>query len=66
MILPEYDACFDKREDGVPLSAIERFVYEGEPAGASAEGWRVQLAAALNEAFRMGEAKAEPAQRKPI
>jgi hypothetical protein len=49
--LPSWPECEEAMRTN-DATALQRFVYENEPAGPSAEQWRQELAAALSEAGR--------------
>lgn len=60
--LPEYADIYDKylETGGDSLTAIERVVFDNEPAGEQDRVFREQLQAALQEAFELGRKAAVP------
>lgn len=49
--LPTWRECSDKDDaDVFRLTALERFIYDQEPAGEAGEEWREQLQAVISEA----------------
>lgn len=53
--LPEWGEVHDKLDEGEELTAIERIVFDNEPAGLDqTHDFRDQLQAALQEAFELG------------
>jgi hypothetical protein len=46
--LPTYEECEVAVQNG-SASALQRFIYENEPAGIEDQKWRRELRAALNE-----------------
>lgn len=48
--LPDWWECMEKDNAGEVLTALERFIYDNEPAGKSDSTFRAQLAAVLLEA----------------
>jgi hypothetical protein len=50
--IPEWDEVLEKDKAGQKLTALERFVYDNEPAGPSEAKFREQLAAVIEEARR--------------
>lgn len=57
--LPEYYSILEKAQGGGPLTHIERFICDNEPAGSEDVLWRAQLQEALQEAFHRGRATVE-------
>lgn len=49
-LVPDWDDCMGKHDAGEHLSALERFVFDWEPAGRKDDEWREQLAAVIREA----------------
>jgi hypothetical protein len=55
IVIPEYAECARKLDAGEPLSALERFVYNQEPAGETDEwNFRADLCNLIEE-LRPGE-----------
>lgn len=52
--LPSWIECVGK--ESASRTALERFIYDQEPAGTQADEWREQLAAAIAEAKAQGDA----------
>jgi hypothetical protein len=53
--IPEWDDVLAKEKSGQALTALERFVYDNEPAGPDESQFREQLAAVIEEARRASQ-----------
>ena len=65
-LVPDWDECMEKHDAGEQLSALERFVFDWEPAGRKDDEWREQLAAVIREAKAMRDRSAwQPIEAAP-
>lgn len=54
-IIPEYSECSAKENQKLPLTALEQFILDYEPAGGGETPWREKLTAVVQEAVATKE-----------